>query len=77
MGASKANPKSSKADNEEREKDMATIIKKLPPSATAEKLEELVERWKLNDVGATFEMQTIHMFTALGVDFSDDLFSSI
>ena len=77
MGASKANPKSSKADNEEREKDMATIIKKLPPPATKEKLEELVERWKLNDVGATFEMQTIHMFSALGVDFSDDLFSSI
>ena len=77
MGANRANPKTSKADNNEKERDMATIIKKLSPAATAEKLEELVERWKLNDVGATFEMQTIHMFTALGVDFSDDLFSSI
>ena len=77
MGPTRANPKSSKADNEEREKDMATIIKKLSPTDTKGKLEELVERWKLNDVGATFEMQTIHMFTALGVDFSDDLFSSI
>jgi hypothetical protein len=78
MGSNKTNPKSSKADNnEEREKDIATIIKKLSPVDIAEKLEELVERWKLNDVGATFEMQTIHMFTALGVDFSDDLFSSI
>ncbi|APC25751.1 Phage/plasmid primase, ATPase, superfamily III helicase [Only Syngen Nebraska virus 5] len=77
-----ANPKKSKVEeqdqkNREREQTIATIIKKLNPEQTVEKLEDLANRWKLYDASATFETQTIHMFMALGVDFNDDLMASI
>jgi hypothetical protein len=78
---SESNPRSSKTkgddEREGREQTIATLIRKLSPTQVVERLDELVDRWKLTDVGATFEMQTIHMFSALGVDFNDDLFSSI
>jgi len=76
MGA-RSNPQTSKTDAAEKEATIATIIKKLSPPATVEKLEELVERWKLNDTGASFEMQTIHMFSAFDVDFNDNLLISV
>ncbi|AGE54322.1 ATPase [Paramecium bursaria Chlorella virus IL-5-2s1] len=75
-------PKKSKVEeqdqkNKEREQTIATIIKKLNPEQTIEKLNELANRWKLYDESATFETQTIHMFMALGVDFNDDLNESV
>ena len=69
--------KKPKDEREGREQTVATIIKKLNPEQAQEKLEELAQRWKLYDTDATFETQTIHMFMALGVDFNDDLLSSI
>lgn len=80
MGSDSRSANNRKKDDEDmqaREQTIATLIKKLSPEKVVEKLNDLVETWKLNDVGATFEMQTIHMFSALGVDFGDDLFSSI
>lgn len=78
MGSARKNdPQTDKNKEEDREQTIATLIKKLSPGEVVEKLDEIIDKWRLNDVGATFEMQTSHMFLALGADFNDDLFSSI
>ena len=61
----------------ETEQQIATAIKKMNREQTIEKLEQLANKWKLHDISATFETQTLHMFMALGVDFNDDLFDSL
>lgn len=73
-------PSSKKAAKQEEEtKSLAivTLIKKLDVEQTLEKLEELCQRWRLYETTATFESQLIGMFSALNVNFDDDLLQEV
>jgi len=75
---SKASKKTTAKEEEETQAlAISSAIKKYDVDQSLKKLEELCNKWRLYDTTATFESQLIGMFSALDVNFDEDLVKAI
>ena len=71
------NAKDSKEDEQAFELGIITGIKRLDTDKCLERLEDMCQTWRVYETTATFESQLISMFSALDVNFDDDLLDAV